>query len=742
MGKRRDNLYAHSREGRPPEEWQPLEEHLRNVADLAAEFAKPFGAEAWAYLAGLWHDVGKGSDAFQTYLRAASEGAESPPKTDHSTAGAKLAVKKYPILGHLLAYAIAGHHAGLPDGISEGPCLERRLKKSVALFSMPDLPPLPEELPVPPALGERDAFGTAFFVRMLFSCLVDADSLDTERFMDPEKSRLRGESSRNVDFTVLEKFLLGHIEKLAATDSPVNRYRSEVLGHCLRAASERPGFFSLTVPTGGGKTLSSLAFALKHAAKYGKSRVIYVIPFTSIIEQTADVFRKALGASNESIILEHHSNFVPEDEGDEERVERWRLATENWDAPIVVTTAVQFYESLFSNRASACRKLHNIANAVVIFDEAQTLPVQYIEACLKTLKELVRHYSATVVLCTATQPAIQRREDFPIGIETHEIREMVPETRKLYLKLKRVDASYVGQVRDQELVERLSKYECVLCIVNTRGHAKSLFGALKEAREADGGLFHLSALMCPAHRRETLKAIRSKLKENAPCLVVSTQLVEAGVDLDFPVVYRSLAGLDSLAQAAGRCNREGRLDRGRTYVFKSEHVRAETYFAETANCASQLLELHPDNILDPDLIERFFKHYYRDKAEQWDAKKIMREFTLTQDRELPFLFSFASVAGRFRLIDDYRKAIVIPWDKRGGDLVHRLHYEPPNRKLARALQPYTVSVNPRVLSRAIAEGRVETIGESYNVLVSVDTHYSRETGLILDDPVQGKAFFG
>ena len=613
--------YAHTLPGRAEEEWQELQAHLEGVSKHAAASGASFHAGDWARVAGLWHDLGKYSDAFQSYLRTASSPdphiADAPHATgriDHSTAGAQHAATHIDILGHLLAYSIAGHHSGLLDGRGSGSCLEARLAKAVepwnhapkAIASAPAL-----ELPVfvAKALGGRDAFSVALFVRMVFSCLVDADFLDTEQFMNPEQAAERPTWPSDV-LTRMEACLDAHMTKLKSGSTPVNVERCKVREDCLAAAVQRPGLFSLTVPTGGGKTLSSLAFALRHAQRHGLRRVVYVVPFTTITEQIAEQFRHVMQPLGDGDpVVEHHSNL---DAGSETTASR--LATENWDAPLVVTTAVQFYDSLFAARPSRCRKLHNLAKAVIVLDEAQTLPVDYLDPCLRVLRELTANYGSTAVLCTATQPAVQRRDDFGIGLDG--VREIVPDPPRLYARLKRVDVEHLGQRNDASLAEDIMAHEQVLCIVNTRRHARTLSEAIGDR---DHQHFHLSALMCPQHRTTVLTEIKTTLTAKQPCRVISTQLIECGVDIDFPIVYRSLAGVDSIAQAAGRCNRNGVQKRGRTFVFRSEHEEAERYFADTANCAAQVLPLHEDP-LSLDAVEHYFRLYYWDQSARWDAK--------------------------------------------------------------------------------------------------------------------------
>lgn len=728
--------FAHTLEGCPPAEWQGLEEHLEAVGETAARFGSAFGAADWARCAGLWHDLGKYSDAFQNYLRSATSPdphiADRAARIDHSTAGAQKAVAKIEILGHLLAYIIAGHHSGLLDGRRDGACLEKRLEKAIEPISAPKKLLAPPSLTLPSALktalGAKDGFAVAFFTRMLFSCLVDADFLDTEAFMDQERSAVRPTWPMDIlerMAGVLDIFL----DAMGPARTRVNRQRALVRQACLNAAPQSPGLFSLTVPTGGGKTLSSLAFALRHAIHHGLQRVIYVVPYTTIIEQNADVFREVMRAlvaqGITDPVVEHHSNL---DAGKETVASR--LASENWDAPLVVTTSVQFYESMFANRTSRCRKLHHLAKAVVILDEAQTLPVDFLKPCLKALQELTLGYGTSVVLCTATQPAVHLREGFAIGLQ--DVREIIPQPRRLYLNLKRVEVKNIGEQSDQGLVQALLERRQVLCIVNTRSHARKLFETLGEAP----GHYHLSALMCPEHRSVLLREIRCRLKTaDEVCRVVSTQLIEAGVDLDFPAVYRSLAGLDSIAQAAGRCNRSGTLDGlGQTFVFRSEHLRPEKFFADTANCASALLPLY-DDPLSLDAVEHYFRLYYWEQNSRWDGKQILAEFQLlSNEPKLPFCFGFARVAKLFRLIEDSGEPVIIPWGDLGRSLCEELRspWKMPGRALLRKLQRYTVNI-PRHLWRAHIDRDIERVREHYPVLLSPEIHYSERMGLSLHE---------
>ncbi|HMO50369.1 MAG TPA: CRISPR-associated helicase Cas3' [Kiritimatiellia bacterium] len=710
------DLYAHSLKDQPVECWQKLEDHLRQVAELAAAFAKPFGASDWALVSGWWHDLGKYAQAFQNKLLQQDDAAH----VDHSTAGAQYAVRSAPVLGNLLAYIIAGHHGGLSDAIAEGACLQKRLKKNVDSWEhgLRQLPPLevPESLPLP-----SEPFATAFFTRMVFSCLVDADFLDTEDFMDPARKRQR------VPFPTIGTLHDRFFQTLENFDPqlPINRIRAVIRRHCEEKAELPPGFFSLTVPTGGGKTLSALAFALKHTRLHELDRIVYVAPFTSIIEQNAQVFRDRLG---KDAVLEHHCNTDPQEE-----TAASRLAAENWDASLIVTTSVQFYDSLFSNRPSACRKLHNLARSIIILDEAQTLPVHYLKPCLAALKELVARYGCSVLLCTATQPAILKRNDFDIGLES--VREIMDDPPGLYQSLKRVRVQNLGRKSDEELVACLAGHERVLCIVNTTGHAQKLFERLGRSNTH----FHLSARMCPAHRAAKLQELRARLDDNQPCKLVSTQVVEAGVDIDFPVVYRSMAGLDSIAQAAGRCNRNGRLEYGEVFLFQSEHTRSEQYFRDTAQCAEQVMALYSDP-LDLSANEHFFRLYYWNRVSQWDARHILDNFRFG-DRKMPFVFGFEKTAHDFHLIDDAATCgVIVPWGDEGRILCERLWAMPePGRDDLRVAQRYIVQVRKNVWDRYVVRD-IKLVYDNLGILVSPETHYSEETGLNLEAEGPGSYF--
>lgn len=741
--------YAHSLPGQPSDSWEPLEDHLREVAELAEGFARSFGASDWARLAGLWHDLGKYSHAFQRYLAAStataddSHRAEVAGRVDHSTAGAQH-VGRLGQLGRVLAYCIAGHHAGLPDNEAAAAGLSQRLKKEIEPYSAAPADLLSKPLPPAPRLQllgdkRRGAFAVGFFTRMLFSCLVDADFLATEKFMDPERARNRPGRMATLEDLVhrLDDYLVD-LQRQAG-DTEVNRRRQEVLTACRQKADLAPGLFSLHVPTGGGKTLSSLAFALRHAAAHGLRQVIYAIPFTSIIEQTADVFRQVLDDLAEEV-LEHHSSLDPEDP--QRQSERSRLAAENFDALLVVTTNVQLFQSLFANRTSRCRKLHRFSKSVIVLDEAQALPPNLLAPTLAALEELVRNYGSSVLLCTATQPAIEKRDGFAIGLQG--VTSIIDEPNTLHLALRRTDVKRVGTLSDEALVERLRQEPRFLCVVNSRGHAASLLKLLN-----DPDALHLSANLCAAHRSEVVTEIRGRLGAGVGtrCRVISTQVIEAGVDVDFPVVWRAAAGVDSLAQAAGRCNREGklqdrqgRLRRGSVFIFDYDerNHRAPPSIRRAAGHFREVAPDHGEDLFSPSAVEAYFRlHYWQqgsDDGQGWDrgrgGQSVMRCFG-GEDGD-PLHHQFRTAAERYRLIDDVQTPILIPFGNAGRGLIRALEHmhDPPGNRFDRAAQRYVVGVWDHVLSKLI-ENRlvVERHGRYY---LASEGAYDSKLGLLPD----------
>ena len=550
---------------------------------------------------------------------------------------------------------------------------------------------------------------------MLFSCLVDADFLDTESFVN--KDFVRGGYP---ELPEMKDKLMQALEKLnvEAPDTKVNRHRKEILQQCISAADKTPGLFSLTVPTGGGKTLSSLAFAMKHAVKYGMEKIIYVIPYTSIIEQNADVFSKIFG---DGAVLEHHSNLqINEDD------HKSRLAIENWDAPLIVTTNVQFFESLFHNKSSRCRKIHNIANSVIILDEAQMLPVPLLKPCMEILRELTTSYKTTIVLCTATQPALSKTEEFENGLEN--VREIILNPEELYNKFKRVEIRYLAKKRektmDVELAKKILEHKKVLCVVNTRSHARGLY----EQIEDKDGLYHLSALMCPAHRSEVIQNMKQALSNNEKCRVVSTQLIEAGVDIDFPVVFRSFAGLDSIAQSAGRCNREGRLQEGKVYIFYSEKKPPAGHLRQSAEVADTIIRKY-DDLLSIKAINEYFSHLYWKNSDSLDKNNILGRLTEGVGR---INFPFREIGESFKIIDNDMISIIIPYNDEAKKIIKKLRYAEFTKNLARKAQRFSVQVYPQIL-RKLEGVSIERIQDNYLVLTNADL-YRYDIGLTYDDP--------
>lgn len=734
--------FAHTKADTPPSDWHRLSEHLIAVGKRAAEFASSFGGEEWAFLAGQWHDLGKYADTFQNYLLNATapdlhiaEITARHPKTDHSTAGAQHAVDQISSpFKHILAFVIAGHHAGLLDTIGEGASLEARLNKKISPWKHDSheifkanltqtIPKLIHESLNKNGANKKTAFTAAFFTRMIFSCLVDADYLDTEAFMDINRAKERDVYPENI-LELINDQLNEHISHLPIL-SKIDRIRHDIYRECISAAQETQGLFSLTVPTGGGKTLSSLAFALKHALIHGMKRIIYVIPFTSIIEQNAIVFKEVFSELRNKfgeLVIEHHSTI---DIGQE--TVKSRLASENWNAPIIVTTSVQFYESLFSNRTSKCRKLHNIANSVVILDEAQTLPVNMLHPCISILEELTTNYNTTIVLCTATQPAINNRDKFEIGLKN--VREIIKNPNLLYEYLERINFKDLKNLTDDELIIHLKKHKQVLCIVNTRNHARLIFEKLSKEIEY---CFHLSAQMCPEHRNHTLKKIHQRLLNGLECYVISTQIIEAGVDIDFPVVYRSMSGIDSITQAGGRCNRNGTIEeKGEFYLFRSEHISSEKIFSEQINAASQTLALY-ENPFSLAAVELYFQLYYWDQQDRWDEKKILDDFQLCGKKKIPVNFQFQTVSNKFKIIDDYYESIIIPWGRKGVHLCDQIRYSDPeaqNRKLLRQLQRFTVQIPKRIYEQQKINGGFEIVNKHYAILLCPEINYSNDFGI-------------
>lgn len=736
-----------------------LVSHLQKVSVLAAEFSNAFDtAETtlrWAYLAGLWHDLGKYRPGFQRYVRLADnpdahiEGKVVGREKTHSAAGALWAMQQLnrpnQPYGNILAYLIAGHHAGLDDW--DGGLKERlqtddaKLELQEALAANP-----PAEILAHDDLVARipgGAAGFALWVRMLFSCLVDADFLDTEAHFDADKPAHRE------GFPTIAQMRLAfdaHLAAFPVSDTLVNTLRSDILRQCRVKASLPAGFFSLSVPTGGGKTLSSLAFALGHAQAHGKRRIIYAIPYTSIIEQTADVFRDVFKALGDEVLIEHHSQA---EAASTDETARSRLACENWDAPLVVTTNVQLFESLFAAKTSRCRKLHNLAGSVIVLDEAQQLPPGFLQPILDVLNLLVAHYGVSAVLCTATQPALSSTNYFDASKNLRglaNVREIIDDPDALYAALKRVEVAlppdWTTPTAWAEIAQQLSDEDCVLAIVNTRNAARELHRLMPR------DTLHLSALMCGAHRKDVIAQIKERLKarcqghDQRPLRVVSTQLVEAGVDIDFPVVYRALAGLDSIAQAAGRCNREGRLKgKGRVVVFVPPEKPPLGHLRKGADAAISTLHGQAHDPLARGLFERYFKAFYH--SVDLDAKQVVEKLSVNDRNTLSV--QFRSAAQAFRLIDDAESAtVVVRYAAHRHEIetmLGMLAAEGPQRWLMRKLQRYTVSIPKRTADKLLAQGSVTLPMPGLYAQVDAENLYDPVLGLQPGDDVYNPTGF-
>ncbi len=706
-----------------------LEEHLNCVAKMATEFAGIFGLGKLSTIQSLVHDIGKASNSFQQ--RIAGKSGYDPDahvKTvDHATSGGQFVVEKYGDAGIPLAYSIMGHHGGLPNGIDEHQsCLSQRLKKNIPDYEMNlDELPLPNEINISNYLTKKSnsKIKMHFLIRMLYSTLVDADFLDTESFMHPEKNRLRNNSS-SIDELI--RFLDEDISSY--TDyTGINKVRADILKWCRAAAKMTQGLFSLTVPTGGGKTKSSIAFALDHCLKYDLRRIIYVIPYTSIISQNAAVFKNIFGSDN---VLEHHSNIEPEKEDF-----RNRLLCENWNAPIVVTTNIQFFESFYNNRSSSCRKLHNVADSVIIFDEAQMLPPEFMKPCLEVIKELVENYGCSAVLCTATQPALNNKK-YLKKQALDNVREIIPDPEKLYETVRRVNIEYIpNSLTYDELVRQVAEYEKVLVIVNTRKDAREVFNRLLTMTDAVEEIFHLSTFMCPKHRNNILSEIRIRLLEGQNCRVVSTQLIEAGVDIDFPVVFRAVAGLDSIAQAAGRCNREGRMNRGKVFVFKGETLPPPGHLRQSAESGEKAIIQFSEDPLCLDALDYYFNDFYwkRSNTHGMDSRDIVERLNNCGIKQIPF----KDIARDFNIINQKTTSVLIPFDKEGEEVTEKLKnpYYFPDHDDYRTAQRISIQVLDKVLNILVGMGAVfDARGDGQFFILSNTDIYSKYTGLSIDDP--------
>lgn len=702
---------------------QTVKEHLEGTANLTGKFAGKFGKQDWGYCCGMLHDIGKYSMDFQQRILG-----ENNRRVDHSTAGARVCREKGGKYS-FLEYCVEGHHTGLPDfgsNFDDGsaPTLLGRRKKKISDYEMyrteielPEISSYPFNME---KAVDRD-FSLSVFMRMIYSCLVDADYLDTEKFMkNGEQGREAGQNIK-VLFEKLENYISGWLKNQDI--DTVNGRRTEVLKHCLESGKSEKGLFRLTVPTGGGKTIASLAFALRHALENRMDRIIYVIPYTSIIEQNAKVFRDILGDEN---VLESHCNV------DYESVDELRpmhLASENWDKPIVVTTNVQFFESLFANKSSKCRKLHNIANSVIIFDEAQMLPNDYLKPCTAMIEELINNYEVSAVLCTATQPAL--KSFFKSGILAT---ELCPRMEEQFEFFKRTVFEDTGILTEEKLVKKINKEYQALCIVNTKKRAQRLYRMLEGE-----GIYHLSTSMYPKHRNCVLQEIRNRLRRNERCILVSTSLVEAGVDLDFCSVYRELAGIDAMIQAAGRCNREGKraLGESKVFVFRFEGKQNILGQRQQIDVAKSLIS-DGRNISDAETVTKYFEMLYHIKGDSLDKKKILDEF---QGKNMKY--NFAKVGKEFKLIEQNTKTIFINREEVANEILIRLKERGVTRLEMRKAGQYCVTVYDQEFDKMYGMGILQQIAEGVEDFYELtdSNKYTNEMGLELEIDDGAALFF-
>ena len=692
---------------------QLLKVHLENVSELTAGFCSLFGAEEDGRMCGLYHDIGKYSDAFQRRLSGSLE------MVDHSTAGAALLFNKRNIPA---AMCVAGHHSGLADigsryDLDNGTFMARM--KRAKTGEIEDFSAWKREIPDIIQAGSRSysGLGNYFYIKMLHSALTDADWLDTEAYY------------QNTEHQPVEPDLAALREKLDAYISPwwesceeINVRRCRILRAAIEHGQEDAGFFSMTVPTGGGKTVSSMAFALNHALAHGLRRIIYVIPYCSILEQTQGVFEDIFGAEN---ITAHYSG-AEYTHAESEPEERMAYSAENWEAPIILTTAVQFFESLYSAKPGKSRKLHNIAKSVIVFDEAQMLPVPFLRPCLAGICNLVENFGCSAVLCTATQPALVPllKEYLPSAV----VRELCPEPEKMFQEFRRVVFINEGLLSDEALRDALRQRRQALCVVNSRKQAQKLYAGLCN----EPGTFHLSTMMIPRDRKAVLETVRRRLKAGEDCRVVSTSLIEAGVDVDFPEVYRALSGLDSIIQAGGRCNREGKRDRAESivHVFQTD-TKPPRMLEQNIAAANRTIQMF-EAMDDPEAIHDYFDFlFYKLK----DKKQLDEKDIVSSAKDM----KFAAVSDKFHLIDGAGYTIYIPVGE-GAEYTERLRKFGPDRSLLRKLGQYSVDVYRKYFDRLLELGRLEKISDTAGILLDL-TLYSDQTGLPFDVTEQDEAIF-
>ncbi len=741
-----EEYFAHSGSKEGQADWQPLKDHLIQVAGLAGRMGATLGLEQACYAAGLFHDLGKYNVAFQRRL------AGENLRVDHSTAGGK-ALLDYAAgldkgVAEIIAYAILGHHAGLPDRLNEtNACLDWRIENASPVDPIwrQELGAPPDNLlphgfleKLPKGDQQRSAFAFALLGRIIFSCLVDADFRDTENFyldLEGRKADRHWPDLAAVLPKLIERFD-AHMSGFANNNGDeLNNLRGDILRHIRAQAPEAPGLFTLTVPTGGGKTLASLGFALDHAKIHGHRRIIYAIPFTSVIEQTAEIFRHVLERSGDDIILEHHSALDEEkSKQDRQQRDKLKLAMEDWAAPVVVTTNVQLFESLFAARASRARKLHNIAGSIIILDEAQTLPRQFLLPVMRMLEALAEQYGCTIILCTATQPALAAHKGFLQGLPLKD-RELAPAPQDMSEKLARATITHGGKMGNEDLITALGASKQALVIVNSRRHALELYRAAND--EGLAGLTHLTTRQCAAHRKAILNGVRQRLKAGDDCRVIATSLIEAGIDVDFPCVFRAEAGLDQIVQAAGRCNREGGRARAESIVtvFDPPDYPPPREIQSLIGDMKRMINQHDDLLSLPAIEDYFREVYWRVGEEGLDGQKILDCFKLSAGGTD---FAYRTAAEKFRMIESGLEPVIIPFDENARRAIDDLGIEQiASGALARRLQGYIVQVPPKARALLLANGHVrferpDLRGDQFAVL-QTQSLYEDDVGLLWEN---------
>ena len=697
---------------------QSNKEHQNGVAQLAASFANEFGMAEWGRVMGLIHDKGKEQKTFQQHIMKESgfqPDAYIEGNYDHAYVGALIAKELFckPPYYQIIDNALMGHHRGLYDEGDKQEILKKVIPEDVCVEKIPANLNLPPKKILPKDIHH--------LIRILFSCLVDADYLDTERFMNPKQAELRKRKSSIEELLGLLEVFLAKL-KSEASDTEVNAIRNKVQQWCMSASDGNVDFYSLTVPTGGGKTLSSVLWALRHAKKNGLKRIIIAIPYTSIITQTAAVLRNIFGDEN---VLEHHSNIDFNDISTNETAYRIKLATENWDYPIVVTTNVQLFESLFSNKPSDCRKLHNLSNSVLILDEVQTLPMEFLMPIVDTFDTLKRIFNVSVLFTTASQPILKgtiEGTNYQTRFEAlPNVTEIIPNEANLYDKLRRVKLDFDNSVQTyDEITEKIAQHNRVLCIVNTRKDAKEIFSRLPK----DGICLHLSRMMCPAHIKSIIEKLKLALKDDAQKIirVVATQLIEAGVDIDFPVVFRQEAGLDSILQAAGRCNREGLSEISTTYVFALDKKLPTGFITQTNNARKNMAGNF--DWFSPEAMKEYFRQLHS-RIECFDKPNV--KSLLYEEGKY-----FETIAHEFKLIDDTTTSVIINYGYEVERLISQLKNDGYSYQLMKKLAQYSINVKDRDLLKLIKTGAVEEIYD--NVLFIRDTKfYDENIGLKIEN---------